>query len=140
MGSDGKTNPRAAAREAREHTRQEFRLEGELFDAIDRYIEHINPIRDIVIFSTILPRLEKDWYSRRQHRKRQAELEKYNKRRDGIMRLRGQPIGSPARQRWYKTGDGRPEGNGYHKTLSLGSAPLRLGAGPAPITRKRFSY
>ena len=148
MGSDGRMNPRAAAREAREEHEREMRYHKAILECLNDYYRFSRynlkwDYGDIDAISEAIRNIFREKVKADQHRRKR---EKYETRRNGVLRVRSWPVGCYLRKRWYKDFDGTdpfkpPEKN---KCLSLGGGKLSLAAGgakPKPIPRKeRYRY
>ena len=130
-------NPRRAARECREHVREQFSKREALFDALDDYLggREGNLDKAEAWVSTYL---SKEWRRRKEAEAQKIKEDAYNIRRNGIMRLRRMPVSSPERAEWYETGDGRIDALDKKGKISLHSKyVLSLGAKPP---KRRFTY
>jgi hypothetical protein len=131
-------NSNRAGRECREHMREMSRKREALFDALDSYFydtdQNLDEVEDWI--STYLG---KEWRKRKEWKIKKRKENAYNLRKNGIMRLRKMPVGSPERSYWYETGDGRVNAMAPKGKLSLGYGKYepRLGMG---TPKRKFRY
>ena len=131
-------NPNRAGRECREHVKEMSRKTEVLLDALDYYFSDSDGSLDEAE-SWISTYLGKEWKKRKEWKLQKRKEKAYNIRRDGIMRLRKMPVGSPERSLWYETGDGRVDAMEHKGKLSLGHSKytLKLGLG---AQQRSFRY
>jgi hypothetical protein len=148
MGRDGRTNPRAAAREAREEHERVMLYHKAILNCLNDYyppnIYNLDWVYDdINAISKAIGNIYQEKVKADQHRRKK---ERYETRRNGVLRVRSWPVGCYLRKRWYKDFDGtdpfKPPNKNKH--LSLGGGKLSLGGGggkPKPMPRKqRYRY
>lgn len=110
-----KNNPNRARRELKKETRQRIEIHSEALFIMDKYYQHLEMDADQFsewvekYFSQAWRNHHKFQMMKREEEIKQRELEKRQQRKNGLLRLRSQPVGSTDRKHWYETGDGRED-------------------------------
>lgn len=144
MGRDGRTNPRAAAREAREEHEKEMRFSSDLLKLLNDFYGYGYLVRweqdDIRSVRGAIDSIHQEKIKQDRIRR---EKETYEKRRNGVLRVRSWPVRCYLRERWYKDLDGTDPFesglSGKKKSLSLSAYKLMLGSRTVP-KRERYRY
>jgi len=141
MGRDGRTNPRAASRELRREFEKQTAFKNDLLKILNQFYGYGYMVKwEIQDMQGVCEAIDKIHKAKIEADAEQREQEKYERRRNGILRVRSWPVRCFLRTRWYKDLDGTdPFEPKAKKELSLGGGYLRLGGGITP-KRKRYKY
>jgi 16S rRNA C967 or C1407 C5-methylase (RsmB/RsmF family) len=135
-----KNNPNRARRELQEDTKKRTTIHSEALFIMDKYYQHLEMDADqfaewvAKYFSQAWSNHHKFQMMKQEEEKKQRELEKRQQRKNGLLRLRSQPVGSVDRKYWYETGDGREDKS---KLTFHSKYGFTLAAGPK---HRKFIY